>query len=168
MKTPRSQDRNDQLSKRGQLDGRRFTTRVLIVIASTMLTVGAAYSGLAFSKGAARNKKVITPMSNAGPGVAAAAAAPDRMEVERIKIGPGGFEPDEITRPAGPFLLALDNSDVLGEAALSLVSTRGSKLKDEKLSRGNGKWRQVLNLQPGEYILTDAKRPGKACRITIQ
>lgn len=42
---------------------------------------------------------------------AARAAAPqnDKFVVERVTIFPYGFEPEEITRPVGPFLLAIDN-----------------------------------------------------------
>ena len=91
----------------------------------------------------------------------------DKLEVERIRILPKGFDPSEITRPQGAFFLAVDNSNILGLAQLSLKGPTGLTLKAAALPRGRMGWREVLDLQPGQYRLSDIHHPGAVCLITI-
>ena len=90
-----------------------------------------------------------------------------RLEAELITITPGGFEPGEITRPAGRFLLAIDNRSGLEDISLSLVRAAGSKLREQRVSRSKASWREVVDLTPGTFALTEANHPGWICRITI-
>lgn len=97
-------------------------------------------------------------------------AAPQRLEWEHVTVGPAGFEPSEIRRPAGRFLLAVNDRSGLGDISLRLDALRGARLHEVRLSRdarARREWRQVLSLAPGTYVLTEAGRPDWACRITI-
>lgn len=89
------------------------------------------------------------------------------LQVERVAILPSGFEPEEIARPAGPFLLAVDNATVFSEASLTLSHEGGSAVAAANLPQRKMQWREVVDLTPGYYLLTDAKHPGFVCRITI-
>jgi len=90
-----------------------------------------------------------------------------RIEVERITIRPRGFEPTEITRPAGHFILAVNNRSGLEEVALRLDRVAGSRLREVRVPRTKLDWRSLVDLTPGRYVLTEANHPDWICHITI-
>jgi len=90
-----------------------------------------------------------------------------RIETELVTIRPHGFEPEEITRLDGPFILAVDNRSGLEEVALRLAGVAGNRLKEVIIPRKKLNWRDALDLPPGRYVLTEANHPDWICRITI-
>jgi hypothetical protein len=104
------------------------------------------------------------------PTVAATPAAPARLESEHITIRPTGFEPSEITRPAGRVLLFVNDRSGLDSLDLRLDVESLQRLYEVRVPRdtkGKHEWRQVVALVPGRYILTEAGHPDWVCRITI-
>ena len=103
------------------------------------------------------------------PASAAALQTQSRLEAERITLRPTGFEPAEIIRPAGRFLLAVN--DRSGEASITLLLVRGSSdLVTEARIRERPRkheWRQVVNLPAGRYELRAAGHPEWRCQITL-
>lgn len=93
---------------------------------------------------------------------------PGSIEAELITVRPWGFEPKEITRPPGPFFLAIDNHSQLDEIDISLDPESGPGIKAQGLSKNKAKWRQKMVLVPGTYLLREANHPEWTCRITIQ
>jgi hypothetical protein len=94
-------------------------------------------------------------------------SSPQRIETELIKIGPNGFEPAEITRPEGRFLLAIQNRSGLAEIALQ-VSREDSHARFLIPTRKKRQdWRDVIAPPPGRYVLTEANHPEWHCLITI-
>jgi hypothetical protein len=89
------------------------------------------------------------------------------ISVERVTLGPRGFEPRQLVRPAGRFLLALDNRTRLQLITIRLDAEQGGRLREIAMRRGKLKWRQLLDLPPGRYLLTEAGRPGWVCTITL-
>jgi hypothetical protein len=87
-------------------------------------------------------------------------------EVELIDLRPSGFEPREITRPAGRFLLGVNNRTGLTDLSLVLANESGRSEGSKRLSRMKT-WREVLDLQPGRYVLREATHSDWLCRITI-
>jgi hypothetical protein len=92
---------------------------------------------------------------------------PARVDAERLVVHRYGFEPAEINRPHGKFLLALDNRSGADELDLQLFTQHGSASRQVRLSGDKSRWREVLNLPPGTYLLTEAGHPQWQCRITI-
>jgi hypothetical protein len=88
-------------------------------------------------------------------------------EVEMIKLTAKGFEPAEITRPRGKFLLAVTNRTNLPDLSLRLVHENRRSLDTKRLVRDMN-WRRVLDLPPGHYSLREASHPDWLCRITIE
>lgn len=120
------------------------------------------------------------PVATTGPDPAATADQPGetrqsipnpaRLESERITVRPTGFEPAEITRPAGRVLLAVNDRSGLGALTLRLDAGPGVRLREVRVpqdTRGRHEWRQVVNFPPGTYVVTEANHPGWVCRITI-
>jgi hypothetical protein len=104
----------------------------------------------------------------------AMAGASARNEKEPIRIGhalitltPTGFYPSEITRPKGLFLLAVDNQIGNQGMALRLTRANGVREKEKSLVKGQLRWRELFDLNPGRYVLTEANHPNWICNINI-
>lgn len=92
---------------------------------------------------------------------------PTPLRVELITITPRGFEPAEITRSKGIFLLAVDNRSGLDEVTLRHDRVAGNRLHETRVPRKELDWSEVFDLNPGQYVLTEANHPQWACRFTI-
>ncbi len=89
------------------------------------------------------------------------------LESELITITRRGFEPREITRPAGSFLLFLENRSGLRAIVLQLKSGNGEGVREARLTREDSDWNSVVTLPAGRYLLTEANHPRWSCVITI-
>jgi len=92
---------------------------------------------------------------------------PIRIESEHITLRRTGFEPAEFTRPAGPFLLSIDNVTEMGEMSFRLVRQNGSKERDLNPKKDKFRLRHVVQLAPGQYTLAVANHPEWICHISI-
>ena len=90
-----------------------------------------------------------------------------RMGVLVVKLRRTGFEPSELTRPRGRFLLAFDNQSGADEIILRLQHETGNKLHEVHMPRGSVRWRQALDLHPGRYLLSVNGHPEWICHLTI-
>jgi hypothetical protein len=88
-------------------------------------------------------------------------------EAEVVKILPTGFEPRQITRPRGGFLLVLSNRTGLDDVEWRLDREAGGRLHAVRISEGRLVSKQHADLPPGTYVLTEAGHPDWVCRITI-
>lgn len=123
---------------------------------------------------AAASARAWLPLPSAGSPVAAApparqdGAGQDESEAEVIVLLPGGFEPTEVTRPHGRFLLVVNNRTGLEQVELRLErESGGGRLHEVRLSEGRLRSKQYEDLTPGTYLLTEADHPDWLCRITI-
>ena len=88
-------------------------------------------------------------------------------EIELITLRPAGFEPAEITRPKGPFVLFIDDRSGRENSSLALQRSNGGQLRAIGLQRQKSEWNDVVDLTPGTYILQDANNSELRCQITI-
>lgn len=95
------------------------------------------------------------------------AAQRERVETELITIKATGFEPAALSRPAGKFLLDVDNRSEIEEVELRLDRQDGSREKSARVRSTAPEWRGALDLRPGVYILSEANHSSWICRITI-
>jgi hypothetical protein len=93
------------------------------------------------------------------------------IEVEHITLRTYGFEPREIKRPKGDFVLSVDNrtrkKDLSLQLSRILNNNKGEKLKDVSLAKGKVNHLETLSLPPGDYVLTESENPRWECRIAI-
>jgi hypothetical protein len=145
---------------------RRAKRIFLAVVAASVSTLIL----LAYSAAMARGRSNEAAHYEA-PAVAPAAAQEgnpaERPDVELITIGPAGFEPAEISRADGQFLLAVENRSGLEDLELHVSKRHGERLRETRFSGRLLDWRGVLSLPPGEYVITEANHPDWRCRITI-
>jgi hypothetical protein len=88
-------------------------------------------------------------------------------EIELVTVRPAGFEPSEITRPKGAFVLFLDDRSGKEHSSLVLQRLNGERLRAINLERKKSNWNDVVNLSPGTYVLQDGSNAELRCQITI-
>ena len=91
----------------------------------------------------------------------------ERVEAELITILPSGFQPAEITRPPGRFLLAVENRSGISAVDFRLDAELGNRVFQVSRTWERADWNEVLHLPPGRYVLTEASHPEWRCVITI-
>ena len=133
---------------------------MLLVIAATCAAAAGAKAWLS---------PPVSPPASAPPSRSATQGASEQEEPEAevVKILPTGFEPRQITRPRGRFLLMVSNRTGLDEVEWRLDREAGGRLHAVRLSEGRLGSRQYEDLPPGTYVLTEAGHPDWVCRITI-
>ena len=89
------------------------------------------------------------------------------VQAELITVTPTGFEPSEITRPKGRFLLAIDNQSGLDEVEFYFERETGGRVNVPLSRRGKIAWREIVDLTPGTYILRATNDESWRCHITI-
>ena len=128
------------------------------------------FAALAFGKGILV-KAGITTASSSTPLLSQQAPTPEPLIVEQITLRPSGFYPHEFTRPSGRFLLAVNNRAEIVEMNLRLSREIGNgvlqNLREINVYRRQPDWSDVVDLQPGIYILTETSNPKWVCRVTI-
>lgn len=101
------------------------------------------------------------PLTQAGGGVQ------EVPQTELVTVTPTGFDPAEITRPAGRFILSVENRSGLEEVTLVLSDGAGQELLRERVPRDQIDWSGTLDLAAGDYLLSEEGHPGWACRLTL-
>jgi hypothetical protein len=91
----------------------------------------------------------------------------DSVEVEVVMATPDGFEPAVVTRPHGPFILAVHNRSGARELVLRLLSLQDGQISETRLRPGGRRQHQRLNLPPGEYTLSEASHSEWHCQILV-
>ena len=89
------------------------------------------------------------------------------LEVELLTLRPAGFEPAEITRPKGAFVLFIDDRSGKENSALTLQRHNGERLRAVNLNRKKSEWHDVVDLPPGSYLMQDASNSELRCQITV-
>jgi hypothetical protein len=97
----------------------------------------------------------------------APSAERQRTEVEATTLFPTGFEPRAITRPQGKFILAVDNRSLNQQVDLQLIKVNGNRISGKIMRMRELRWRQLIDLPPGNYVVTEANNPQWRFDITI-
>lgn len=154
-------------------DQRRGTLSFAKVLAGRrllllMLTLVIGVAAGTFTNQANSLHKIKKPGRGAVTNSEASSAAPQqKIEAELITIYPQGFVPREIRRPPGKFLIAIDNRSGIQEIELRLDHETGNRLRQVQVARKKVAWRDLVELPPGKYRLTEANHPDWVCRFEI-
>jgi hypothetical protein len=151
---------NFTASRFGYLVSKAFNSRARIKnpVALTLTLLTAAIVIIVFAMKA--GDWFAKPGSSGRPAVSS-------PEARLITFQPYGFEPSEVTLKAEPFLLAVDNRSGVHEPVFRVDRVAGDRLHEVRMAKGRLAWRQLVNLSPGDYVLTEATHPDLVCRITI-
>ncbi|MCA1629738.1 MAG: hypothetical protein LC785_14170 [Acidobacteria bacterium] len=141
-----------------------------LAVASFVILAACALAAKTWLAAPVAAQSAETAETAAAPSAAATPAVVARLESEHITIRPTGFEPTEITRPAGRVLLVVNDRSGLDSLDLRLDAGALPRLFEVRVPRdtkGRREWRQLVLLAPGRYVLTEAGHPEWVCRITI-
>jgi hypothetical protein len=92
---------------------------------------------------------------------------PSRVETEIVTIRLDGFEPKQISRPQGKFILVVDNRSGVDAVSLSLSVDSGQLLHQVTVPKETLDWAQGLDLPPGRYLLRETNTADWVCELTI-
>jgi hypothetical protein len=95
-------------------------------------------------------------------------APSQELEEVTLLLRATGFEPAQVTRPAGRFLLSVDNRSGVEELTFEITRADGTKVREIKVLKGNVDWSEEINLIAGQYTLNEAAHPAWVCSITAQ
>ena len=90
---------------------------------------------------------------------------PTNIQVQTFSLGQDGFEPKQINREPGPFVLGIDSRSQ--SASFEFVREDGRRAVEIKWPKGQIRWRKLVNLPPGNYLLKEINHPDWTAQITI-
>jgi hypothetical protein len=85
-----------------------------------------------------------------------------------IELNRFGFFPSQIKHAQGQNFILVRNLTGLQNVSLTLSDGNGKAAKQVVLTRTDAHWRELLNLSPGRYTLTEANNPNWTCTINVQ
>lgn len=94
------------------------------------------------------------------------------VQVELLTVLSTGFDPAEIMRASGPFLLLVENRSGVDLGTLQLLpvgdgSQSAAPLLETSIGKGQRDWSARVELPAGVYVLKQVDEPGWSCKITI-
>lgn len=98
---------------------------------------------------------------------------PSSQEAEetlQLVIGDGGFEPAQVTRRPGKFLLTADDrrGDKSHSLKLKLSREDGNLLREIEVPEQATDWAEELDLPAGRYVLTESSHSAWSCSIVVE
>lgn len=79
-----------------------------------------------------------------------------------------GFEPSEITIPAGGYLISVRNLTERADISFALENSVKLKLLEEQYKNGSRGWDKILNLLPDSYVLREGKNQNWQLSIKVK
>ena len=150
-----------QMSKITIGSHRRYCSAGSMTITLVVVFVmSAVFTGIACERANSFEKKDANPPLEARPTHAG------RSDEINIELTDSGFVPTEIIHSAGAFGIAVENKSSANEYKLQLKAEDGSILKEIPVQKGSVAW--SVNLQPGQYRLTEANHEQWVCVIIVQ
>jgi hypothetical protein len=110
------------------------------------------------------------PVAAAQPGAVHTASAAGKKEVlpsVALTLTRRGFEPSEVTMPAGRFFLTVENRSGRRGLTLLIDPEHGNRVREVAQPEDELDWTDELRLTPGRYTLTTAERPDRVCHVTV-
>jgi len=147
-----------------------FSKALPATILLILLSIAAAFGARTWLAPAVRAEQPVDTSADTGQGTARDERPVNREKViegETVTLTPRGFEPSEIVRSGGHFALNIDNRSGLKAVTFVLSRKTGHKLREVQVKEGKLNWREVVNLPPGQYRLSEVSRPDWACRIEV-
>jgi hypothetical protein len=128
--------------------GRALVTLVSLLLVAG-LTVAAGMWALSGKEKATRRQSSTRPTSSIS-----------------TTITPTGFEPAEMTRTEGVYVIAVYNRAGLKEVELRL-DRDGQRISEMRVPHGKLEWKAVRDMTPGTYVLTEASNPAWSFKLKI-
>lgn len=87
-------------------------------------------------------------------------------DVLLVSLLPTGFEPSEVTHPAGKFLFGVNNRTGLDDLRFQLIDESGRPVGEKRMVKEKI-WRKVIEPTAGRYVLRVVGHPSWRCELII-
>jgi hypothetical protein len=91
-----------------------------------------------------------------------------RLEIEDVTITPDGFEPQQLERTAGPFILSVNNQSGVDALNIRIETERHERFREKTLPLLTPYWRERIDPPPGKYIITEENHPEWTLTVIIK
>jgi hypothetical protein len=98
---------------------------------------------------------------------ASSPTAATQVDTQVVELNRFGFTPKQINRTVGAHYIYVRNVSGLRNLTLKLLDQSKTATKQQNLTATSPHWRELVNLPPGTYTLTEPNHPTWTCTITI-
>lgn len=91
-----------------------------------------------------------------------------RREVEAVTITPDGFEPQQLERTAGPFVLSVINQSGMDALNIRIETELHGRFREKSLPLITPYWRELIDPPPGRYVITEESHPDWTLTLIIK
>ena len=116
---------------------------------------------------------LITVSGHSGRSVTGSVLTPQgkkdqKLEIEAVTITPEGFEPQQLERTAGPFILSVTNQSGVDALNIRIETEQHERIREKTLPLLTPYWRERIDPPPGKYIITEESHPEWTLTFTIK
>jgi len=131
------------------------------------IIIGAAITVTVLALNRSSTHVYSAPPNNSAKAASDNGVQPPSVKAIRFVISRYGIEPAELTIPAGKYFVAVDNNLDLNEMDLDIDRVNGPRVKNGKTRKGQLKFRDFIDFPPGQYVLSEKKKPRITSRIIV-
>jgi hypothetical protein len=125
------------------------------IVLSVLLITASGHSG---SRHRAVSRTAFTPQGKKD----------QRLEIEDVTITPEGFEPQELERTAGPFILSVTNQSGVDALNIRIETEQHERFREKTLPLLTPYWRERIDPPRGKYIITEENHPEWTLTVIIK
>ena len=111
---------------------------------------------------------VLSAQNSSSQSTSPQANGKQQVDTVVIELSRYGFFPQQVSHLKGLHFILVHNVSGLQDLTLVLKDDHGAAKKQPALTATSPHWRELLDLAPGKYTLTEANHPTWSCAITIQ
>jgi hypothetical protein len=86
-----------------------------------------------------------------------------QVDTQLIELNQYGFIPKQVTRGKAQYYIFVRNVTGLRNLTVKLVDRSGTTTTQQNLTATSPHWRELLQLSPGKYTLSEASHPSWTC-----
>jgi|GEM_PF-2033417 len=91
-----------------------------------------------------------------------------KLEIEAVTITPEGFEPQQLERTAGPFILSVTNQSGVDALNVRIETEQHDRFREKTLPLITPYWRERIDPPKGKYIITEENHPEWTLTLIIK
>ena len=91
-----------------------------------------------------------------------------KLEIEAVTITPEGFEPQQLERTAGPFILSVTNQSGADALNVRIETEQHERFREKSLLLLTRYWRERIDPPPGKYVITEENHPEWTLTLIIK
>jgi hypothetical protein len=128
---------------------------VACIVVSVLIITASSHSG---SSARSLSRTALTPQGKKD----------QHLEIEDVTITPDGFEPQQLERTAGPFILSVTNQSGVDALNIRIDTEQHERFREKTVPLLTPYWRERIDPPPGKYIITEENHPEWTLTVIIK